>query len=197
MALDALLESLTRDAVAEAEALLSRARDDAARLRNESMARAARRCDDAVARRAAELREGAEVARAEATRAARTRVLEARARLLQRLRVAITTQLDRALDSPNAATLRVLARLLAEGAHFLPDGALIIARCSMALVEPVRVAAAAFPSVRVIGDTTVGPGVVVQSEDGALVVDNTLPARLDRLWPELAIGLMAGLGERA
>lgn len=194
MALDALLQSLTRDAEHESEALLEQARGEAARIRAEADARVARRCADAVAVREIELRDRADGARARASREARARLLDARRRLLDRVRAATEEALRRALDAPERAP--VLAALVREAIDFLPEVP-VIARCPTALVARVRAAASGLDDLRVEGDDAVPPGVLMQPEDGSVVVDNTLDGRLRRVWPELSIELLAQVGAPA
>lgn len=53
-----------------------------------------------------------------------------------------------------------------------------------------------FPGAMVIPDATLSGGLKAATADGSLTVDNTLEARLERLWPDLLPHLMAELRGR-
>lgn len=57
--------------------------------------------------------------------------------------------------------------------------------------EDLPTAKAAFPSAEVTADPALAGGLVAETADGRIVVDNSLNGRLDRLWPELLAPLFA------
>lgn len=191
MALDALLSALRQEADRTEEGLLTSARDEAARLRAEAIARVEHRCAEAIATREAELRAAAEVARARAQQAAAVRVVEARDSCLERIFRATEDSLARALDSPDYATAP--GALATEALAYL-SGVAVVVRCRTPLVDKVRAAVPDSPDVAVVPDDTVAPGVVVEASDGSVIVDNTVGARLRRMRPWLSIEVLERLG---
>lgn len=60
----------------------------------------------------------------------------------------------------------------------------------------VALASGHFPNATIIADEAVAGGLKVATADGSLIVDNTLETRLERMWPDLLIQLMAELRGR-
>jgi vacuolar-type H+-ATPase subunit E/Vma4 len=63
-------------------------------------------------------------------------------------------------------------------------------------VGDASLAAHYFPDATVLTDKALAGGLKVATEDGCLIVDNTLETRLERLWPDLLPHLMAELRGR-
>ena len=189
MAYDALLRVVEEEAAREVERIRDSARHERERILAEARAAVAAAREALVVREraAAEARrraahESRALARDRALLVGRREVLdalreEARARLVPR-----AGQGDAALDE----------RLLAELAPELPDGPFVVevdpgaVEAACAALERVAPGAAARATVR----AAAAPRGGVWVEAGRLVLDDTLPARLDRAWralePELA-----------
>ena len=117
-------------------------------------------------------------------------LLVERRRLLEALRVEVLEVL-RAASSP-ALDAALLAEVLTDVGPgslevFVDPGAEDAARRSLAALDP---AAAARATVRAAGTARGGVAII----SGRLVLDDTLPARLDRLWPDLE-PVLAGILE--
>jgi vacuolar-type H+-ATPase subunit E/Vma4 len=167
MALDQLLEALTREAEARASETVAAARLAAEGLLREARAGAERRLAEAVARRESDLRAGArgaiEAARHEAAHDVLTARAEALARVFARARELLTERVrDPALESR-------WSRDAAEALTYIAGGKGIVRR-------PPEAA-----------------GVVVVAADGSVEVDGTVAALLARLEPGLAIELARDL----
>ena len=188
MALDRLLDSLARDVEGEARQILDAARAEAARIRAEADAQAARRCAEAIATRETALRVQMDAHLARARRDARVATLVAREAFLDRTFEAVEAELPRALDAPEHAD--VLAQLASEALEFFPDTPAVV-RCRAGLAERVREIAASLGAANVSRDDSVPEGVIVEAADASAAVHNTLIERLRRLRPLLAIELVA------
>ena len=192
--IDHLLAALEREAAQQVAAVRAASESEAARISGDSDARLARRKREALGAREAELRGAAEAAIGAARRTARRAVLEARARFLGRVFDAARAIFPATLDTD--AYRAALPEHVAEALRALSDEAAVI-RCPPGLSEIVRRAAGDRKGVTVRGDPGALPGVTATSSDGAIVVDNTLDGRLDRLRSELAIELLARVAEDA
>lgn len=208
MSLEHLISTLEDEARAQAEALLEEARGEADRIRREAREEAERRRAERLEARESAWREEADRAVAEARRAGRAAVLRARARLLERVR----ERADEMLEGEEAmATYRDdLREHLARALRPLADRSAVIT-CPPDLVPDVRAAleeevgapTAEEADVRgpaevdLRGEEDAPPGLTVHSGDGGLVVDATLPQRLRRLWPEIAVEVAAGAARRS
>jgi V/A-type H+-transporting ATPase subunit E len=189
MGLEHLLEALERDANAQIEQLLAQARAEADRLTAAATETRERRC-----RAADEVRERSRLQEVEravtlARRVARRSVLEARERLLDRVFTAARTELPAAAAGPayRAALPAALAGALAAVGN---EPAVI--HCPKMLVRDLeRLRPADRSSIEV--DAAVGSGFRLATVDGAVEVDDTLEARLDRLRPMLARRVLARL----
>lgn len=194
MALERLLASLEHEATAQADALLAQARAAATRVAAASAERAAVRKRETLDARERAQRMHAELALARARRAARARVLEARARLLARVFAAAGDALAAAARS--AAFTEALGQRLAAARVCLGEGDVVV-RCAPALVEPIRQLVRGQREIAVRADAAVATGFVMATGDGAIAVDETLATRLSRRQQELALAVMAALDVRA
>jgi vacuolar-type H+-ATPase subunit E/Vma4 len=179
VAMTELLSALERDAQDEIRAIRDASAAEVARLDAEAArarAERRRRDHDAIA---AELQPAADRRRDQAARAARGRVLAARAAFLARVRDATRAALPAAL----AARADVLGpRLVADALDAAGDAPAGTLRCAPSVERAAR--AAAPPRVRVVVDAAV-TGVVIELERGVRV-DATLDAIVERTWPDLA-----------
>lgn len=185
MAIEALLELLEREARAQADAVAAAARDRVAELEARTAAEAERRRAMARSRLEAEARDAERRSLAAAARRHREELLAARAAALDRVFAAAAVRL---------ATLPV--ERYRERIPDLVRSTLPYLEGAPAVLEVRRdaaplLSAAAGGSVRVVSREDAPAGLRGRSEDGRVVVDNTLPARLARLAPDLAIGLAA------
>jgi V/A-type H+-transporting ATPase subunit E len=191
MALQDLLASLERDARAEADALLTDARARAAGLQADADARMELRRRDTLEIAERAHRATGELAVAQASRAARARVLEARARAIEHVFAAVTAELPAAIASP--AYLQSLPLRLAAARACLGDTPAAV-RCSPSLLPALR-AIAGTPPLAVTTDGALGPGFVLAACDGSLDVDETLTTQLARRRPQLVIEVVRALDE--
>jgi vacuolar-type H+-ATPase subunit E/Vma4 len=187
--LDALLYALERDAAAEAAQLISRAEQQAQGIRTRAEAERDRRRGEAVGRIEALGRR--EVARAAA--AANRRFLESRlrerARVVDRIFAQAAGELGAAGPERYAALLPGLIR---ETLRFLAEApAVVICRPEIAAVVEQQRPGESEVTVRASADAAAG--ILGQSADGRVVVDDTLPALLRRRQAELAIALAVRL----
>ena len=167
MALDQLLEALTREAEARAAETVAAARLEAEEVLREARAGTERRLAEAVVRRERELRAGAqgavEAARREAAREVLATRAEALARVFGRARELLVERVrDPALEPR-------WARDAAEALTYLGGADAVVRR-------PPEVA-----------------GVIVAAADGSVEVDGTVGALLARLEPQLAVELARDL----
>lgn len=214
MSLEHLISTLEDEARAQAEALLEEARGEADRIRREVREEAERRRAERLEARESAWREEADRAVAEARRAGRAAVLRARARLLERVRERADEMLEG--EEAMATYLDDLREHLARALRPLADRSAVIT-CPPDLVPDVRAALeegagddgdAGTPiaedaggrgpaEVEVRGEEDAPPGLTVHSGNGGLVVDATLPQRLRRLWPEIAVEVAEGAARRS
>jgi vacuolar-type H+-ATPase subunit E/Vma4 len=192
MALADLLAALEREAAAQAEARRAAARAAAAEIARSADERLERRRSEAALARETELRRAAETALDEARRAARRSVLDARERLLERVFAAARGLLPEAMARDGYRA--VLPRHVADALRAVGDQPAVV-RCPDALGDAVRAALGPRRDVTVETDPAAPPGITAGTTDGAVAVDNTLPGRLDRARPRLAIAVLARLKE--
>lgn len=187
--LDALLEALERDAAAEAAQLISRAGQRAGEIRSRAVAEQDRRRAEAMGRIEAEGRR--EVARAAA--AATRRFLESRLR--ERARVVDRIFAEAALELGAAGPDRyraLLPGMIGETLRFLA-GAPAMVTCRPEIAAEVEAALPGESGVTVHPSSDAAAGILGQSAEGRVVVDDTLPALLRRRQAELAIALAVRL----
>lgn len=186
MALDVLLDTLARDAGAEQRQIVDEANAEAARIRAGATARAEARCAEALAARELEMQGRLDARRATAARDARVAALAVRQELLGRIRSAVELALPGTLDAHEDA----IAPLVVEAIESLPPRQVVL-RCRPGLAGHVQGVAKSLGKVRVVPDDAVPEGLEAESEDGMVLVHNTLEARLTRQWPALSIAILA------
>jgi vacuolar-type H+-ATPase subunit E/Vma4 len=193
MALDTLLETLSRDAEADAGRVVAEARAEADRIRADARTALTERCDQSVAVLERGLRADVDARRAASRREAGIDVLRGQSRFLDRIFTASRAAFPGALADP--ARFATLESMVREALTFFPDTPVTI-RCRAGLVAAVTKAAMAMGSVAVVADDTVPEGIVVESSDGSARIDNTLESRLRHMGPQLSIELLAELKGR-
>ncbi len=188
MALDELLRTLEADAAAQIEAVRTRARNDAERLRGESEAELSRRREAILQAREAELRTAAALEVATARHQATRRTLEARAATLARIRSRVGERL--AARGEDSTLLPLMRRDLQRGLDYVGEDAVV--QAADRLLDGLRVS---LNGRRATFEPIVPPraGLVLHSADGSVMVDATFETRLDQAWPRLAIDLMRRL----
>src|SRR3990172_2450873 len=187
MPLEHLLAALERDAPAPAGTLLADARAAADAIAAEAEQAIARRRRDVLGARESELRVAAQVALAEARRAGRRTVLEARQRFLDRVFAAAGAQFPEATvgEAYRAALPRhVAATLQSIGA--VPA----VIHCPEGLVPTIRAVVARQKHLSVESDAGVEAGFRLTTTDGTVEVDHTLDGLLERLRPRLALAVL-------
>lgn len=191
MAIEELLAVLAREAEAEASGLLAAAEAEATTIEREAATRADRERSAASDRLADAEARAIRRALASAERSQRERTLNARARAVDRIFAAAEARLEQlTLERWRHRA----ADLAADTVRFL-EGRPARLECppeAVALVEPML---AGQSSVSVRSASTAAPGILGRTEDGAVTVDNTLPERLRRQRADLAIALVARMGE--
>jgi vacuolar-type H+-ATPase subunit E/Vma4 len=194
LGIDELRTAIEAEGRARVAAVLHDASEQAARIGRETQASADLHRRDALARAEAELRCDARMRVAKAERAARSRVLEARAGLLDRVFELARDALPAALEAPGARE-RLIAHAEPAMAH-MPEGPVVVT-ASSDLSTALEATLGGREGVRVESDGELPAGFRVSSADGALVVDATLEKLLDLRRPELAIQVLRRLEERA
>lgn len=188
--IDTLLATLEREAEAEIARVLDDARARAAELTRATDEKIAARRGQLLGPREIAARAEHERVLADARRAARASVLEARAALLDRLFVAIRAILPQLAGS--AAYRGTLARQLQRLSAFAGDQRVTI-RCMPALTATLRRLIKANGHIRIQPDEGISAGFCLTTADGALDVDASLESRLERLRPRLALDALAAL----
>ena len=193
MAVEVLLQAIASEGDAEARKLVDAARAQADEVRAAADARARRQCEEALVSRTAGIRVEFDTRRAGAVREARVRVLMARDQFLGRIFAAVEQALPGVLDAPSSA--EVLHRLYREAMACFPDAAVRV-RCRHGLATVLRSDGDSSGRIEVAADDAIPEGMVLESLDGSLRVDNTLVARLRRLRPALSIVLIDAASSR-
>jgi len=185
VAYDALLRVVEEEAAHEVERLREGARREAERIVREARAAAARAREALVAREAADGEARARAARERLALGRDRALLAERRRLLSAVEAEVRARL------PGAGGPALEARLLAELVPELPDGPLEVevdpgaaesARAALLRLAPGAAARATFRE-------AAAPRGGVRVRGGRLVLDDTLPARLERAWPALELEL--------
>lgn len=187
MSLDRLLETLERDARAEAERVLAGARAEAEAIRVRAETAVAERRAEALGGRERSLRADAALQLALVGRRARGAVLDARHQLLERIRAATRERILAAEGDAESLRLRLQAALACHG-----DRPVEI-RCAPALADGVRAGVGDRAGTTVTPDPAAADPLVVRAADGAMEVDAALAALFERHWPALAVELMREL----
>jgi vacuolar-type H+-ATPase subunit E/Vma4 len=187
MAIEPLLGALGQDAERDIREIAEAARVEAERIRAAAQARVAQRCANALQSREAELRSEGDAQRARALREARASMLRARDAFLERVFLAVTTELRGELRKPEREA--ALAKLVSEALDFVSGEATI--RCRADVAERLRRRVASLNGAKLVATEAIGEGVVVKADDGSVTIDNTLENRLQLLRPALSIEVLA------
>ena len=182
-----LLAPIERKVEREAGVILEAGREEAARIAAIANERRERRRAECLARMEAAGRLEVETDLLETRRDAQRRILETRQRFLARARQALEASLVDAVK--NGAYLEVLPGHLEDALAYFGEEPAVI-HCSPGIAQPLRSLVAGRGQLTVIEDPAVLDGFRVVSADGALLVDNTLHARLSSRWPSMAIELL-------
>jgi vacuolar-type H+-ATPase subunit E/Vma4 len=192
MALDALLETITRDGEAEAQRVVAEATARAQRLRAAADVDAEAASAAAIAAderdRSIALAARRAVVRAESN----GRVLRAKARLLERVFAAAESAFPGYLESDSGR--RVLAQFAAEALAYFP-GEDVNIRCNSRLAQ--LLGGDVPPMAQIVADDSVPEGIIVETADGSTRIESTLSALMRRRRPELSIELMAAVRGRS
>jgi vacuolar-type H+-ATPase subunit E/Vma4 len=118
---------------------------------------------------------------------------EARARELEATRAQVARILDRAYElidelAASPVYLSVLPAHVQEALSFL-EGLRPRVRCRASLAAVVQPSVAQHTGATLVVDDAVAAGVVAEADDGSVLVDNTIKARLARREPDLATAL--------
>ncbi|HXV61147.1 MAG TPA: V-type ATP synthase subunit E [Vicinamibacteria bacterium] len=195
MALAELLAHIEERARAEIEQELERGRCEASRLRIAAEERTARAREERLAAEEVKLRRELDPDLAQTRLGARRLVAEARRRFAAR----VLAEVERRLPGIAAGSrYRECLPGQLEDCLAYADGERVTIRGAPSLAELVGDR----PGVRYQADPDVTTGFIVETEDGALVVDGTLKSRLESMKAELEIELFrrwesnreAGLG---
>jgi vacuolar-type H+-ATPase subunit E/Vma4 len=187
MSLDRLLETLERDARAEAERVLAAAGAEAEAIRGAAATVVARRRAEALSARERALRADAAVQLAQVRRRARGAVLDARHQLLERIRAAARERIAAAEGEAGSLGVRLQAALACHGDRPVE------VRCAPALADAVRAGVGDRAGAAVAPDAAASDPLVVRAADGAMEVDAGLGSLFERHWPGLAVELVREL----
>lgn len=192
MALEHLIASLEDEAEAKIGAELDAARQEVARLEAEASGRIARLRAEALKERQVQLEQDAERIVAATRREARQKLLLARHHLLDRV-------LNRAVElAPDVARgpqyMLGLSDDLLGAMSYIGQAAAIV-RCSPALATEVQALLAGHEEWKLEVDPALGPGFHVAAANGSVVVDRTLPRRLQLEEARLRLEILQELAE--
>jgi vacuolar-type H+-ATPase subunit E/Vma4 len=190
MALDDLLAQLTWQAAEESGSRVAEARKAAEQARAATADRLARRRAQVLSDRESDLGRGVEQRLAEARRAGRGRLLQARRRCLDRVFAAAAARLAEAARRP--AYRRALPAAL-ETALACLGGRAAIVRCPPDLRDAAAAIVGGRPGITVEADAGAAPGFQVRAADGSMTIDESFEARLARLRPRLGIEILRRL----
>lgn len=192
MSLEALLAELDADAAAEREAVLAEARERAGRIRTESRRALSRRRRERLGAAEAEEARKALAEISEARSEARRLVLDARRRLSERVRAEVERRIETSSDDPVylprlAHELREATRLVPSGRSVLRVAPELAARAEESIAHTAEsIARDRSAELDVTPDADVRSGFLLVADEGRVVVDGTLEARLRLTWPRLA-----------
>lgn len=189
MSIDSLLAQLERDAQAESAALMSAAQKRAQEILSRADAETLRRRREALSRREEAGRRAVACETAAAARRYReTRLLE-RARVLDQ----IFAEAEQDLHTASAERYqRLLPALMRATLRFL-EGTPAVVHCRPEITAAVEQLRADRIDVLIRPGADAAAGILGESADGAVMVDNTLPALLRRRRAELAVAVAARL----
>jgi vacuolar-type H+-ATPase subunit E/Vma4 len=187
VALDRLLDELSRRAGAEIAAVQDASRREAAALIADAEQRVAERRRASLSEREGTLRAAADRAVAAAEHDQRRAELEARRRLVDR---ALAAAAERLPDVAAGAEFRdrFPAHLVAALECLTQQAGTL--RCTPALLEDARRLAAGRAGLTVMPDPDVRAGFVLESVDGRVAIDGTLDGMLARDRAALALAVM-------
>jgi vacuolar-type H+-ATPase subunit E/Vma4 len=188
--IDALLATLEREAEAEISRVMDDARARAAEIVVAAEQRIALRREQTLEQRTTEARAEHERALASRRADARTRVLAARAALLDRLFVRLRLELPAVAAS--AAYRAGLGRQLEHLSSFAGDRSITV-HCNPALAATLRNVMPTNGRLPIRPDPHIAAGFRLTTADGTLEIDATLETRLEQLRPRLALEALAAL----
>ena len=183
--LEALLDTLERDAAGEAARLIAQAEQEAGEIHARAETELRRRRAEVTERIEAEARR--EVARAAA--AASRRFLESRLRERARVLDRIFSEAAAELGTAAPDRYRALLPGLIGGTLRFLAGAPAVVTCRPEIAAEVEASLPGESRVTAHPSRDAAAGILGQSADGSVAVDNTLPAMLRRRQAELAIAL--------
>lgn len=186
MALSELLEHVEEVGEAEIERVLERGRARASRLVREAEERAARALEAHLSTEVARLRDELAPALAEARLVARRLVSEARRRFAARVLAEVERRLESLVSDPRYAG--ALGDELERCLAYVGNRPSTL-RASKSLAPRLAEIARGRAGIAIEVDPSVATGFLLETDDGALLVDGTLRARLERMAPELQIEL--------
>lgn len=191
MSIDALLERLLQEGEAEAELLIAAAQQQAHELLSRAEAATAQRRAEALSRLREVERHAVEAETAVAARGYREARMLERAKLLDRIFAEAEAELG---SASSAAYQSQLPNLLSATLRFL-EGTPAILHCRPEIAARLEQCCGATEGVTIRASAAAAPGVLGESADGGVVVDNTLPALLRRHRSDLAVAVAARLEE--
>lgn len=176
MALENLVAELEREGESKIAAQLEAARSEAARLEAEARSRRTEHRAQVLRERQLELQHETKQMVAIREREARKELLLARHRLLDRILQRMLELMPEVVQSePYLASLP--GELTSALSYLGPTGGLL--RCSHRLSDALQTLVAAERHLKLTEDPALAPGFQVTSDDGTVLVDRTLPRRLD------------------
>ncbi len=195
MGMDQLIAALERDAAAEVEKNVQRARAEAAGGLVGCREELAQRLDDELQHRERDLRARIALDMARAHRAGHSEVLRARDVLLGRVRTAVGRRMEELAQDPGYVAQ--VADELRQAVGYLAEGPAEVV-CRPQLAAPLAAAAGALGrgDLSLREDPGLGTGFVLRARDGHAEVDARLDTRLERMWPELSLAVLAAIEER-
>lgn len=187
MALQELLRALREQAAERREAELSHAEAEVERIRRASRAALARRRESFLAGVRRDEEEAARRALSRARADAAEGVLEARERLLERVRERVGARIRDAATEP--AYLSALPNEVDAALARMPPGPVTVS-APESLVHAVERATENRTGITVATLSDDGPGFRALDDEGTVEVDGTLEPRLARAWPRIAMAVL-------
>lgn len=180
-----LREALRGEAQAKIRATWQAAEAEVAARRAEVAAEVATLCDESARRQAAVLAAERRTLLAAAELTARQRQLAAEAAIVKRLQTLARQLLPALYGKDHQQLWHTLA------------GELPCAEWQRVRVHPddLEITRQRFPAAELSVEAALGGGLIAETADGRVVVDNSLTGRLERGWPGLLIPLMAAVYE--
>lgn len=192
MGLDELLARLDARAAEERAAVLAEARAEAERIRADAERECARRSDRHLSRVRETEERSASKALAEATMDARGRILDARRRVADRVRAALSRRIEG--SAAESAYRRAVTEELDEAIERVggADAVGIVIDVSEGLAPHLGdwTQEATASGIAVTPDPELTSGFVLTADEGRVVVDGTLESRLELGWRRLAAAVL-------